>query len=126
MQIMEALRELGCNIHMEVDGTGMPKMGFPNSHASRMQGVTALRQSILDGDFRAYDEALVMEILQYQKVVNSRTGNEEYGAPTGLHDDLCVAAQRACQMRAAAPMTRGSYASAASQDNVVMLPTGRW
>ena len=100
MPLMEKLEALGvlCYYH-DADG----KLGFPNTNTSRLQGVASLKSAISDGDFRAYDKLMVQEIANYERVTDSATNVEKYSAPKGQHDDLCVAAQRAQQIRVTVP-----------------------
>jgi hypothetical protein len=97
--LMEKLEGMGVMCYYHHDN----KVGFPNTNTSRMQGISALRSAISDGDFRAYDRLLIQEIANYERVTDSESKVEKYSAPKGQHDDLCVAAQRAQQIRFTVP-----------------------
>mgnify|MGYP001596290055 FL=1 len=103
------------------------KPGFANTHASRMQAVATLRAAIAQGDFRTCDEPLLQELMQYQKENDTASGLEKFGAPKGLHDDLCVAAQRAQQIRLTIPMSAPLFAGVSPGGLVDEgYPRGRW
>lgn len=127
LQILTILERLGCNVFYEDDGSKEPKFGFANTHSSRLQAVAVLRAALLQNDFICYDEQLVQELMQYQKEVSeSRSALEKYSAPVGLHDDLCVAAQRAQQIRLSVPI-HAVYAPKPDVTQVSDLyPAGRW
>lgn len=99
MPLMEKLEGLGVPCYYHEDG----KLGFPNTNTSRMQSIAYLRSAISDGDFTAYDRPLVHELSNYERTTDSDSNVEKYGAPKGQHDDLCVGAQRAQQMRLTMP-----------------------
>ncbi len=97
--LMETLEGLGVPCYYHEDG----KLGFPNTNTSRMQGIVQLKSAMNDGDFAAYDKALVHELSNYERTTDTESKVETYGAPKGQHDDLCVGAQRAQQMRLTMP-----------------------
>jgi hypothetical protein len=100
--------------------------GFPNTNYSRVQGVATLREALSQGDFRCWHEELLLELAQYTKVSSDKSSVDKYGAPddAGMHDDLCVAAQRAQQLRLSVPST--AMFAAAVGGNVTEYPSGRW
>jgi hypothetical protein len=100
LPLLDGLERLGIEVYYHEDDN---KMGFPNTNTSRVQGMGALRGAISENDFRSEDEALVQELSQYARTTDPDSKVEKYGAPPGLHDDLVDAAQRAQQMRLAAP-----------------------
>lgn len=105
--IMEKLEALGVPVLIDEHG----RAGFPNTNTSRAQAVLALKTAIREGDFIAYDSPLLEELAQYQVTTNPDSNVEKFGAPKGgdgnnpdrLHDDMCVAAQRAQQIRLTVP-----------------------
>lgn len=123
--IMDAMRQMGwTEFYYHDDGGKTIDIGFPNTNSSRVQGVTRLRDAIRQNDFHTMDEDLLLELVQYTKVSNER-GLERYGAPDGLHDDLCVAAQRAQQMRVTVPVG-GAFTANRSEDLVALYPGTGW
>ena len=131
LQVMEYLEKLGYpNLYIHDDGGKEGKLGFPNTQSLRLQAVSALRSAIAQGDWRAYDEPLILELIQYQKMVKAEGGiteTEKYSAPSGLHDDLCVAAQRAQQIRLSMPVGGLLFAPREKTPFAQSLyPVGRW
>ena len=96
---MEKLEALGVPCYYHDDG----KLGFPNTNTSRMQGISALKSAMNDNDFRSEDRPMVHEIANYERTTDTDSKVETYAAPKGQHDDLCVGAQRAQQMRLTMP-----------------------
>lgn len=124
LQTMQWLERLGypsLYSHENDDGK-LVHVGFPNTHVSRLQGVAALREAIKQNDFRTYHEPLILELSQYQKVRSERSTLDQYGAPDGLHDDLCVAAQRAQQIRLTAPASSRFFSESRSDVMVSEYP----
>ena len=124
MPLMEKLEGLGISCYYHDDG----KVGFPNTNTSRMQGIAALRSAISDGDFMAYDRLLIQEVANYERVTDSDTKVEKYSAPKGQHDDLCVAAQRAQQLRLSVPgqMTFNPRVQEAQMVSTYDIPRTGW
>ena len=124
-QVMDELRRMGwTEFYYHDDGGKTIDIGFPNTNTSRLQSVARLRDAIWQRDFSTQDEDLLLELVQYTRITNER-GLERYGAPEGLHDDLCVAAQRAQQMRSTVP-GGGAFVAPRQEDLVSVYPGTGW
>mgnify|MGYP001571330554 CR=1 FL=1 len=125
LQVLQSLEKMGYD-NLYSDEETPDKIGFPATNTSRVRGVAALRAAILQGDFRTYDEPLVQELMQYEKTSDDRSGLEKFGAPVGLHDDLCVCAQRAQQMRLSVPSGQAVYSANRPESVMSSYPSRRW
>ena len=111
------------NLYYHTDMMGRtPTLGFPNTNRSRLHGVTNLRSAIMNGDFRTWHEVLLQELVQYEQTISEKSHVEKFGAPEGrgYHDDLCIAAQRAQEIRLTAS-SGGIFAGSGGGSNLVDL-----
>ena len=126
LQVVEELERLGYDaLYRQLDGNETLRLGFPNTHTSRVQAIAVLREAIRAGDFRSPDGNLVQELMQYQRHVSEETRMEKFAAPQGLYDDLCVAAQRAQQIRQTVAYAL-PYAPEKQAELVGAYPGGLW
>lgn len=127
MQTLVELLQLGYTDLYYDPNDATPEPGFPNTNYSRVQGVSVLREALSQGDFRCWHEDLLMELSQYTKTSSEKSNVDRYGAPeeSGMYDDLCVAAQRAQQIRLSVP-SRPMFAATGTGGNVAEYPRGRW
>lgn len=125
MPLMDKLEGLGIPLYYHEDDG---KLGFPNTNTSRLQGVGTLKAAISEGDFITYDRGLIQEIANYERQTNTDSNVERYSAPKGQHDDICVAAQRAQQMRTTVPRKMSFNARVPDNDLVSMyaMPQTGW
>lgn len=121
LEVMEELIEQGYpNVYFDYDDG---KMGFPNTNSSRAAAVTELADAVRDGDMLVYDEETLAELFQYQR--RSQAGGlAKFSAPDGMHDDRCVALQRAQQMRNRVPAHFSAVGGGQGGIEVPEFPSG--
>jgi len=69
----------------------MPVRGFQTTNATKAQIIDALALAFERGDIRILNDPVLIGELQAYEMERLPSGLIRYGAPTGMHDDTCIA-----------------------------------